>query len=78
MDVKREDGFMVKVLENPVQQVNGFPLQFQNLAKFVKGTIHCDPPKALCLRLVSAILHRVLSTVVAPSRLSNSLAKRAI
>ena len=29
-DVKREDG--LKVLENPVHQVNGFPLQFENLA----------------------------------------------
>ena len=45
MNVKREDGFWVKVLENPVQQVNGFPLQFQNLAKFMKGTIHSIPRK---------------------------------
>ena len=59
MDVKREDGFGLKVFENSVQQVNCFPLEFQNPAKFMKGTIHCDPPKALCLRLVSAILHRV-------------------
>ena len=45
--MKGEDGFWVKVIENPVQKVNGFPLEFQNHTKFMDRVRDHSSPESI-------------------------------